>query len=176
MKQTVIIASKNPVKINSVRLGFEKMFPKSNFEFEGASIPSEVSDQPMTNEETLTGAINRTKNARVKFPAAHFWVGIEGGIERMGTEMSTFAWVVIASKTKKGKAKTAAFFLPPKVVKLINEGMELGEADDVVFGQSNSKQTVGASGILTKNLIDRTSLYVPAVIFALIPFANLDLY
>ncbi|HFC76835.1 MAG TPA: DUF84 family protein, partial [Candidatus Moranbacteria bacterium] len=140
MKQSVIIASKNPVKINAVRIAFEKMFPNSNFEFEGVSVSSEVSDQPMTNEETLTGAINRTKNARVNFPTADFWLGIEGGIERVGEEMSTFAWVVVQSKTKMGKAKTAAFFLPPKVVELINEGMELGEADDVVFGHSNSKQ------------------------------------
>jgi len=54
--------------------------------------------------------------------------------------------------------------------------MELGEADDRVFERSNSKQTNGAIGLLTGNVIDRTTLYAPAVVFALIPFKNPELY
>jgi non-canonical (house-cleaning) NTP pyrophosphatase len=52
----------------------------------------------------------------------------------------------------------------------------LGEADDRVFSRKNSKQSNGAIGILTNDAIDRTELYIPAVIFALIPFKNPDLY
>lgn len=37
-------------------------------------------------------------------------------------------------------------------------GMELGEADDHVFERSNSKQEDGAVGLLTKGLIDRTTV------------------
>ena len=35
----VIIASKNPVKINAVKKGFKKMFPNENFDFNGVSVP-----------------------------------------------------------------------------------------------------------------------------------------
>ena len=90
--------------------------------------------------------------------------------------MMAFAWIVILSKDKKGKARTGTFFLPPKVVELINQGKELGEADDIVFGHSNSKQKNGAVGILTGNLIDRTQFYVEAMVLALIPFLNKDIY
>ena len=62
------------------------------------------------------------------------------------------------------------------VVDLINQGKELGEADDIVFGHSNSKQKNGAVGILTGNLIDRTQFYVEAMILALIPFLNKEIY
>jgi non-canonical (house-cleaning) NTP pyrophosphatase len=54
--------------------------------------------------------------------------------------------------------------------------MELGEADDVYFGLSNSKQANGAVGLLTGNVLTRASFYEQAVIFALIPFKNPDLY
>ena len=54
--------------------------------------------------------------------------------------------------------------------------MELGEADDIVFGQSNSKQKSGAVGLLTGDIIDRKSLYEEAVVLALIPFKNEELY
>jgi non-canonical (house-cleaning) NTP pyrophosphatase len=52
----------------------------------------------------------------------------------------------------------------------------LGEADDIVFGRSNSKQDNGAVGLLTDNVIDRAQLYEHAMILALIPFKNELLY
>jgi len=55
-------------------------------------------------------------------------------------------------------------------------GMELGTANDLVFSQTNSKQKNGAVGLLTHNKVDRTELYRQAVILALIPFVNPDLY
>ena len=59
---------------------------------------------------------------------------------------------------------------------LVREGKELGEADDIVFGKENSKQTYGAVGLLTGDVIDRTRFYEDAVVLALIPFRNPDLY
>ena len=55
----VIIASKNPVKIQAVKNGFEKMFPTQEFEFIGVSVLSNVADQPFSNDETFRGAKNR---------------------------------------------------------------------------------------------------------------------
>jgi non-canonical (house-cleaning) NTP pyrophosphatase len=52
----------------------------------------------------------------------------------------------------------------------------LGDADDIVFKRSNSKQKNGAVGILTDNLINRTDYYTHAIILALIPFTNSKLY
>ncbi len=176
MNSKIIVASKNPIKINATKLGFQKVFASMNFELEGVSVPSDVSDQPMTNKETLQGATNRATHAKNDFPNAAYWVGIEGGIEKMGEEMMAFAWIVILSNEKKGKARTGTFFLPNKVVELINQGKELGEADDIVFGHSNSKQKNGAVGILTGNLIDRTQFYVEAMVLALIPFLNKEIY
>jgi inosine/xanthosine triphosphatase len=172
----VIVASKNPVKINSVKEGFHKMFPQEEFSFVGISVPSHVQDQPMNNEETLIGAKNRAKNAQKEQPQANYFVGIEGGIEKTLHGMEVFAWIVIISKEKEGKAKTGTFFLPTKIIQLIEAGKELGEANDIVFGQHNSKQHTGAVGILTQDLITRTSYYVEAVILALIPFKNKELY
>jgi non-canonical (house-cleaning) NTP pyrophosphatase len=63
-----------------------------------------------------------------------------------------------------------------KISDLIKQGYELGEADDIVFNRSNSKQKNGAVGILTDNLINRTDYYTHAIILALIPFTNSKLY
>ncbi len=172
----VIIASKNPVKIQAVKNGFEKMFPNQEFEFIGISVHSDVADQPFSNNETFQGAKNRADNASNKVKDADFFVGIEGGIECIDDEVESFAWVVIKSADKYGKSKTGTFFLPEKIIKLIKEGKELGEADDIVFNRNNSKQENGAVGILTGDVTDRTKYYEEAIILALIPFRNVDLY
>ena len=172
----IIVASRNPIKINAAKLAFEQMFPGSFFQFEGASISSDISDQPMSDKETLKGAINRSNNAKLECIDADYWIGIEGGVEKKGNEMQVFAWIYIQSKEMVGKARTATFDLPKKIIELIDSGMELGDADDVIFNRRNSKQKNGAVGILTKDLIDREKYYTHAIIMALIPFNNMDLY
>lgn len=172
----LIVASRNPVKIDASLEGFQSMFPEERFEVEGISAESGVSDQPMTDEETLTGARNRATHAKTLFPDADFWIGIEGGLEEIEEEHIAFAWVCILSHADEGRARSASFTLPPKVSSLIREGMELGDADDQVFGSSNSKQKNGAVGLLTGNVMVRKALYAPAVVLALIPFRNSDLF
>lgn len=175
--KSVIVASKNPVKIKSAQIGFESMFIGDKFVFEGVEVGSDVSDQPMGDEETFKGAYNRAVKAREQFVKADFWVGIEGGnIEHGHSEMEAMAWIVVLDQSKMGKARTAGFFLPQKVIELIKQGYELGHADEIVFGLSNTKQKMGTTGLLTNNVIDRTQYYTQAVILALIPFLKPDLY
>lgn len=172
----IIVASKNPTKIQATLQGFQEMFPDETFEIEGVSVPSNVSDQPIGNEETFAGAMNRAKGAQQKIINADYWVGIEGGNIADNGEMEVMAWIIILSKERMGKARTAGFYLPPRIVELVNEGYELGHADDIVFGVANSKQTNGSSGLLTNNVMTRIRFYTPAVILALIPFKNKDLF
>jgi inosine/xanthosine triphosphatase len=175
--KTIIVASTNPVKINSTLIGFQKMFPNEQFSIEGISVPSDVSDQPKSDSETFLGAWNRTDNVCKEKSDADFCVGIEGGIEEKNSEMEVFAWVIIKSRSGVfGKGRTGTFFLPPQIVELIKQGKELCEADDIVFGRINSKQENGTVGILTDNVVDRTKYYTEAIVLALIPFKNEKLY
>jgi len=172
----IILASKNPVKIQATQRAFQRMFPREKFKIQSVSVVSEVRSQPLSNEETLQGAQNRVKNARHQFAEADYWVGIEGGIEVLNGACSSFAWVVVRSPSLTGKSRTGTFFLPPPVASLIQKGKELGEADDIVFNQSNSKQKHGAIGILTGGVVNRVDLYEHAIILALVVFKNGELY
>ncbi len=172
----IAVSSKNPVKIEAVGLAFKKIFPEREIEILSASVKSGVSNQPMSDKETLQGAINRTEEIYKQFPEIDYAVGIEGGIEFEKETTVAFAWVLIRSKNKTSKSKTTTFELPLKITELIKQGYELGEADDMVFKQDNSKQKNGAVGLLTQNVITRKELYTQAVILALIPHINPGLY
>ena len=178
----VAVASANPVKLQAVREGFARLFPGESFEVRAVPAPSGVADQPMTSREGLLGARNRAEGARRIMPEADYWVGVEGAVELEPEGdltdglMSVFAWIVVTDGRMEGKGRSGTFFLPPKVAELVCAGKELGEADDIVFGRSNSKQENGAVGILTDDVIDRVGFYAPAVVLALIPFKNPQLY
>ncbi len=194
----IALTSTNPVKVQATKAGFQRMFPGETFQVELVKAPSGVSDQPASDAETFTGALNRALGASRLHPQADFWVGIEGGVqecafEACAGELMAFAWVVVLKSEGGGmkdeytapvaqparligKGRTGTFFLPQEVARLVRQGVELGEADDAVFGRSNSKQENGAVGLLTGNVIDRAGLYEQAVALALIPFRNVSLY
>lgn len=164
----VIVASLNPAKINAVQSAFQAAFPQQAFEFSGVKVPSEVADQPMSNDETYQGARNRVRNAKIEFPGGDFYVGLEAGIECN----TTFAWMVIESSTHRGESRSASLMLPPLVLKKLAHANELGDVMDEVFATENIKQKGGAISLLTQDLLTRSSVYHQALILALIPFTN----
>ncbi len=168
----VIVASTNPAKINAVQQAFTQVFLHEEMMFEGIAVDSGVADQPLSGEETLTGARNRVRHARQQQPGADFWVGLEAGIEAP----LTFAWMVIESADQRGEARSASLPLPPEALLRIADGAELGDAMDAMFNEHNIKQKGGAIGLLTDHRLTRSSVYEQALILALIPFIQPALY
>ena len=175
--EQIAVGSKNPVKIGSALNAFKTMFPDRAFAAEGFSAASGVSDQPMSSEETLEGAWNRATQLTSLAPQCRFFVGMEGGIEILDGRWFASAWMAILDdQGRRSQSKSALFALPPKVQQLVESGLELGLANDQVFAEKNSKQAGGAIGSLTGGLISRQALYEHAMIAALIPFRNADLF
>ena len=182
----IIVASTNPIKIEAAKIGFEKMFPNSQFKTEGISVKSGGRDQPMTSAETRNGARNRATNAKKASHHANYWVGLEGGVEEDDQmfnqnrhHLRSVVWCAILKSGENvfGEGQPGSYALPEAICKLILEkGMELGEANDIVFKHTNSKQGEGSIGILTHGVLNRGPYYSLAVELALIRFINSDLY
>jgi inosine/xanthosine triphosphatase len=172
----VVVASRNPVKIDAVKEAFGVQFPAATFDLISVDVDSGVSDQPANDQETRQGARNRVVEARRVQPDADYWVGIEGGIESVDDQLMAFAWMVILGRNdKKGEARSVTLPLPPAVKDLMDEGCELGEANDRVFGTKNSKQKGGAYGLLSDGKYTREFIYSQTLVIALIPFVS-ELY
>ena len=174
-KIKVVIGSTNPVKIECVRSAFFRYF--KNMEAIGTDVESGVPNQPKSDRKTLEGALIRATQSLLKDNQADFGVGIEGGLERIKSNLYAFAWICV--KSRRGKislGRTASFLLPPKIEELIKSGRELGEATDVFFDVKNSKQKTGTIGLLSKGKLDRKKLYEQGVLCALLPFLNKELY
>lgn len=175
-KLLILVGSKNPVKINCTEDAFTRAFNKS-FLVEGINAASGVPEQPFGDEQTLLGAKNRAVNSREVFPEANYWVGIEGGVAEDEAGMYAFAWIyILNNQGESSQSRTGTFYIPHAVANLVREGMELGLADDTIFNQQNSKQQGGSVGLLTHGIVNRSEYYRQAIILALIPFLNQNLF
>jgi inosine/xanthosine triphosphatase len=173
----LVVGSSNPVKLAAARDGFAQVFGEAGLAVHGCDVPSGVPAQPFGDIETRQGAYNRAAAARAATPQADYWFGIEGGIAAEVVfdtpVLHAFAWVVVLNAHERlGMARTGTFVLPEAVAELVRAGVELGEADDRVFGRHNSKHSDGAVGLLTGGVIDRRAYYAHAVVLALVPFCN----
>ncbi|KAM7212826.1 Inosine triphosphate pyrophosphatase-like protein [Rhypophila decipiens] len=119
--------------------------------------------------------------------------GPQAADQKQTTSLQSFAWVVIlgnrhalsssiseqqqpneneSDRIIEGKARTLMYYLPLETSRLVRGGMELGHAEDQIWGQTNSKQKNGSIGLLTGDVIDRKGYIQKAVVGALIPFRN----
>ncbi len=175
--KTIVIGSTNPVKVAAVEAAFTQVFPHEPFSLVPYSAPSLVPDQPIGDSETKTGAYNRATACLAAYPEADYAVGLEGGLEKVADEYWASAWMCVRDHTGQTSfGRTGAFRLPPPLGALIDAGMELGTATDIVFNETNSKHKGSVVAILTNNLITRQDFYRAALVFALIPFMQPELY
>lgn len=169
----VVVASLNPAKVRAVRDALALQFPGQGIEVMTTAVASGVSDQPHSDAETRRGARNRARNARAALPDASYWVGLEGGIEIIDEQLMAFAWMAVLGPGERfGEARTVTLPLPPGVKQLVDGGLELGEANDRVFGTVNSKHEGGAFGLLTGGMYTREGVYTEALALAFLPFVN----
>jgi inosine/xanthosine triphosphatase len=171
----IAVGSRNPVKVAATRVGFgDSLGP---VDVAGVDAASGVAAQPMGDDETILGAVNRARAALDALSGAGLGVGLEGGVVLIGGALYCCAWCAIVDRDGRiGLASTGRCELPPPVADLIRAGMELGDADDLIFGRANSKHAEGAVGLLTRGRIDRASFYAPAVTMALARFLNSEVF
>jgi inosine/xanthosine triphosphatase len=169
------VGSANPIKLQAVREGAAAFF--GSVEVSGLRVESGVRAQPFGDEEMIAGASARAQAALDACPRASYGVGLEGGVVELREGMFACAWCAVVGRNGGfGVACTGRFQLPPRVAELVRGGMELGEADDAVFGRVNSKQNEGAVGILTHGTLTRAQFYASAVMLALVRFVNGEQY
>ncbi|MBW7932827.1 MAG: inosine/xanthosine triphosphatase [Gemmatimonadaceae bacterium] len=170
----VAVGSTNPVKLAATRAVFQRLEPHTHVD--GIAVASGVPDQPIGDEQTITGATNRARAARVTLDA-DLGVGIEGGVVETPHGMRTCAWAVVV--TRDGAVHIGGSLsmpLPDAVAALIRRGVELGHAIDQLHGTSNIKHGAGAVGILTEGLVNRMEAYETILAYALAPVLGPTLY
>lgn len=153
----IIVSSLNKTKINAVKNVYADM------EVIACEAASNVSEQPMSDEETRTGAINRAKNSHKAHPEA-ITIGLEGGVMQIGNELYLTNWgALILPSGRLYTAAGARISLPNEFISRLAKGAELSEIMDVYAKQADIRSNAGAIGIFTKDYVSRTDLFTHLV-------------
>lgn len=177
----VALGSTSPAKVRALETALRRVHGRF-VAVTHVATPSGVPAQPVGDDETYAGAMNRARGALALVPGAQLGVGIEAGVSGAGAEhhaggvragrgLYTSAWVVVTDRAGRlGSARSATFAVPTFLAERVSAGQELGTALDAAYGLERAKDGPGAAGVLTRGLVSRSELYVQAVLLALVPW------
>lgn len=149
-----VLGSENQAKERAVSRVVERYI--DNAIVSSVPVPSDVSAQPMSEDETRQGAINRA----IAAGQGAYGVGLEGGVHMIAGTMYICNWGALT--TPEGRLFTAAgaqIPLPEQLADEIRNGKELGDAVDLYFKKQNIRMAEGAMGMLTAQLVPRDALF-----------------
>lgn len=170
----IAIGSTNPVKITAVKNVMKKIY--DNFEIIPVKVNSNVADNPLTEEETIEGAINRARDA-IKKSKTDLGIGMEGGTIKKYNRHFMTGWCAVVDKEDNVMLGCSGMIeLPTLVVEKIIKGKELGEAMDEVTGLKDTKKKMGSTGILTNNLTNRQKAWETGLIYAMAKMLKPKIY
>ena len=100
----------------------------------------------MSDEETITGARNRARAARLAINA-DLGFGLEGGVHSDPIGLMLQGWVVVTDGNgREGVAGAGRLPLPPMIADRVLAGEKLGPVMDDLLGETNIKAKGGAVG------------------------------
>lgn len=168
------IGSRNPAKIEAVRLVLARLAP--GCALEAVDVVSGVGDQPVGDRATRQGARNRAR-AALEATGADIAFGLEGGVEHEPPVVWLVSWVAAVTRDgRSGDASGLRMPLPSAVAERLAAGDELGMVIDDLFGTTASKQHSGAVGLLTEGFVSRADAFADLVAMACAPLLWPDLY
>jgi len=168
------VGSTNPSKVESVRQAFQKL-GYTDIELMSINVPSGVSEQPFSDEETIQGAMNRANAVMKSIPDLDFAVGLEGGVVETSVMEKTSIFLtnwgaVVDSKGNIGIGAGHRVQMPSMMAQELRKGRELGDVVDEWSQGSDIHKKQGAIGVLTNNLITRSDMFSDVIICAFARF------
>jgi inosine/xanthosine triphosphatase len=155
----IAIGTTNPAKVSAV----QAVFSAADYLLVPTAVSSDVAAQPFSDEETLTGAINRAKNA-LKIENADIGIGLEGGVVEMDNKLWVCNWGALVDKNDiVVSAGGARIPLPPEVAQGVRDGKELGDVMDEYTGRQNIRKKEGAVGVFTNGYMNRAEMFIHIV-------------
>lgn len=174
------VGSTNPVKVGAV----EEMAPQYDLlvgaEILAVNAESSVSEQPISIDETVRGAMNRANTARAA--GCDLGFGIESGlieVPHTKTGMLDLCACAIYDGEEYHIGLSPAFECPIRVIELIrNEGMDLNQAFYTIGMTDNPKvgSAEGVISLLTKGRLTRKEYTKQAILMAMIHLENAEFY
>jgi len=154
----VIVGSKNLAKIRAVKEIFTDMTVVTK------DVPSNVSAQPFSDEETRKGAINRAIKCLENESDDVLAIGLEGGVTYINQDMYLCNWGALVNINQDIYTASGARILLPQIISdQLREGLELGDIMATLTNNQKVRHYEGAIGTLTNHFVSRKEMFAHVV-------------
>jgi len=206
-KSLIAVGSTRGPKLDAVhdalKLCAEQLNPSAQFGVLGFAVDSGVRHTPLSSEESMRGARQRTE-ALMQMASGtgavyQYFVGLEGGLEVMESTQShgsnesraedtsstgegdrrvfLESWAYVSDGSRGHFGRSGGIELPPALAReVLDKGVELATAIDKFAGMAGIRDNQGAWGVLSNNLITRREAFRIALVAAFAPFFNANLF
>lgn len=149
------LGSQNKVKLAATTEVME------GYEVIGLKAESKVSAQPLSDEETIDGALNRARS----LPSDGLRIGLEAGVQLQRGLLFLVNWgVLIDENDQFYYAGGTRIPLPEKLKdEILLQGRELADVIDEYTHSVDVRQHEGAIGVFTSSLVKRKDIFTHIV-------------
>ncbi len=158
----VIVGSRNPAKYMGVQ---QALFDLELVDCDtmAMDVDSGVRNQPLSDQETVDGALQRARQAIAENADAEFAIGLEGGVVLDSTPSSPVMvcnWgALVAKDGQEYIAGGARIPLPDSFKEEFLAGRELGDLMDEYCKRKDIRKHEGAVGIFTEGAVTRLEMF-----------------
>ncbi|PFA69648.1 inosine/xanthosine triphosphatase [Bacillus sp. AFS015802] len=157
----VAIGTTNPAKVQAIQKAFQEQY--GEVQFQCMKTESYVSEQPLSDQETIEGAINRAKNV-LKVTDSDIGIGLEGGVSEALYGMFVCNWGALVDRQGNEIIGGGARISLPKEISMeLKAGKELGPLMDEYTQRTGIRKKEGAIGVFTNGLITREAMFLHVV-------------
>ena len=153
---TILLGTTNETKFKII-----KDFIKDSYNIVPVNVDSGISDQPLDEETTIQGAINRAKQATHKMQNYEFSIGLEGGLSKInGIYCLVCVSAIVDKKDNVYIGVSDKLPLPKEVSKRVFRGEQFGEV--IREFMKNTKETAPEFLDHIQELIERKKSFTSA--------------
>jgi inosine/xanthosine triphosphatase len=197
-KRFIAVGSTRGPKLDAVRAALKQfghlLDSGVQFEVQGFDVESGVAHTPRSSAESMRGARQRAYAVVGKVAGQRksnqYYVGLEGGLEVMNgcdagkqpgftpsRRVFLESWAFVSDGWRGHFGRSGAIELPEVLAyEVLDNGVDLAAAIDKFAGMAGVRDSQGAWGVLSSDLITRRDAFRVALVAAFAPFYNANLF
>ena len=196
-RQIIAVGSTRGPKLDATRDALKEfaslLAPNDQFEIIGFDVESGVRHTPLSSSDSMRGAQQRAHTLMSMSAKQHetysYYVGLEGGLEVLASpDLQTNlqgpkrrvlleSWAYVTDGLRGHFGRSGGIELPESLgQEVLDNGVELALAIDKFSGIAGIRDSQGAWGVLSGNLITRREAFRVALVAAFAPFYNAALF
>jgi inosine/xanthosine triphosphatase len=186
MPLRIAVGSTRRPKVEAVTAAFRRLAPRFGVTPEEIVIMAEdaasgVEETPRSLPALMAGARNRARALRhllnQKQQTADYCIGLEGGLWSAEGSVFLQSWAFVTNGTRESYGSSGVITVPESIARAVMaEGKSLGDVIDGVAEEENVRSRQGTWGVLTKDMLTRQDSFELALLSALAPFYNQEMY